>query len=110
MATTYDDGIVDILRIVDNIANPGDMPKKGEETIARMAFVYQHIGVTRHYESLKAGETISAIIEMYQNTNISANDRAVISGKRYEIMRVEHGFNRDGIRVTTLTLGEDNET
>lgn len=107
MATTYDDGIVEIVRIVENIAAPGDRPRKGEETIARMAFVYQHIGVTRHYESLKAGETISAIIEMYQNTDISANDRAIINGKRYKIQRTEHGFNRDGIRITTLTLGED---
>ena len=107
MATTYDDGIVEIVRIVENIAAPGDRPRKGEETIARMAFVYQHLGVTRYYESLRVGERIAAVIEMYQNTDISANDRAIINGKRYKIQRTEHGFNRDGIRVTTLTLGED---
>ena len=106
ISTMYDDGICDIVRIT-NTAAAGDKPNYENEVIARHAFTYLHIGVTRHYESMKAGQSISWLIECYQDTDITTNDRAIIDRKSYRILRIEHTFNKDGIRVTRLTLGVD---
>ena len=106
MATTFDDGIVQVARL-QNTAAPGDRPRREYTVIAEMAFSYLHVGVTRHYESMRAGENILYLIEMYQLPEVKVNDVAIIDRTRYRIQRVTHTFNSDGIRVTQLTLGDD---
>lgn len=59
---------------------------------------------TRFYKALQAGERIDRMVELWR-ADIHADQYAVLDdGEVYRVVQAQHGLNRDGLEITTLTL------
>ena len=87
---SFNDGITDVFS-VDNIAPPGNKPKKG--LIAKFSglrFEYKTIGVKRAYTAMQADVKLSELIQVPMHREISTQDVATINGRQYEIVQAQH--------------------
>ena len=59
---------------------------------------------SRFYKALQAGERIDRMVELWR-ADIRADQYAVLDdGDVYSVVQAQHGMNRDGLAITTLTL------
>lgn len=86
---TFNDGLV-LLYKVGNIAEEGDMPKDGLMQEQMYRFHYETIGVQRNYTAMQNDVKLSELISIPKDRSISPLDVAIINGKQYEIMQVQH--------------------
>lgn len=102
---TFDDGIVKIYRVTNGSQN-GEIPRK-VLTLKDEAY-YQEIsiGVTRHYEAVRAGVQISALIGVWDETDVKTNDIVVLNDEdiQYRVERVEPDYDKKNLRIKKATL------
>ncbi len=85
----FNDGLVDIYA-VSNIAEKGDRPKEGLSIKYHLRFCYNTIGVKRNYEAMQAQVKLTELINTSLHRDISTQDVAVIYGKQYKIVQIQH--------------------
>lgn len=85
-----DDGIISIYK-VDNISEPGDLPKDGLTIkISNLRYKERTVGVTRYWTALQEQERIERMIRAPRINSVTANDVATLNGKQYEIVQVQY--------------------
>ena len=101
---TFDDGILKVY-MVENIANPGDMPKEELVLKSEHFFGFDILGYSRYYTALQAHQNISAVVNIPEWHDITSLDIAKLEdGVQYKIRLEQRMKDENGLNVTKLTL------
>lgn len=101
---TFDDGILMIYR-TENIAKPGEKPKKGLKQKEPYYFGYGELGYNRIYRAKQAKEQVEAVVNVPGWGDIRAMDVCVIeNGEQFRILTRQPTTDENGIRITKLSL------
>lgn len=106
-----DAGLV-TLCILENTAEPGDMPK--ERLVAEDTYQFEErtVGVTRFYAAQGVNQQIDMLIRIWRS-NVHIGMYALLTeyeyqenedGDQYRITNVQHLLDGNGLKVTDLTL------
>lgn len=87
-AQTFLDGIVKIYR-VEEISQPGDMPKDGLVLKNTLRYHRRTVGVSRYYTALQAQQKADAVLRCPYRETVSTQDIAVVDGKQYLITFIQ---------------------
>lgn len=100
---TFDDGIIAVCNLMDQ-AEPGDMPKPALVLYKR--FYFQDILVTfsRQYAAMGVNEQIDKLVRIWQDQTIRIGMYAVINDEQFRITNCQQLYNKDGLKVTDITL------
>lgn len=93
---TFNDGVVDIYKVNEN----EELQRKLEHG-AR--FGEENTSIERHYGAKSVGTNIDKMIHIQLQRDITTHDVAVISGKQYDIEKVDH-FKENTPPITKLSL------
>lgn len=85
---TFEDGIVAISK-VENVAEPGDMPKNEAVEIGTLRFADRMLGYNRLYAAKAVNEQIDRMIRVPARDEISTKCTARVGGKEYKISFVQ---------------------
>lgn len=86
---SYSDGVVNIYSVT-NAGKPGDAPRTRLTHKATLRYKERTVGVTRHYEALKAGDRVDMVLRC-QRVPVSALDVAIPNdGMQYLITLVQY--------------------
>jgi len=102
---SFNDGIVKICEI-DNVAEPGDMPK--ELLLIKQSLRYKErtVGLTRFYAAKQANVEVKYVLRCQRLRDVSAQDVAVPNdGKQYRIVQIQYPEDTEP-PVMDLTLEE----
>ena len=102
---TFDDGLLKIYN-VSNVANNGEIPKKGLSLRETAYFQELNVGVTRHYEAIKAGAQIDLMVAVYYDVDVITDNIVIVNDEdgQYRVSRIENDFDQEGIKIKKLTL------
>ena len=101
---TLDDGILRIYRVED-VSEKGMKPVWKLKFKTRAYFGFETVGITRHYAAMRAGNKIAALVRVWQDRNICADDICILEdGAQYRCSFVQHMKNDDGLDITKITL------
>lgn len=100
----HDAGMACIYQVEEGGGPPPSAPSLKEK--ARHPFGELVVGVTRFYSAAAAGKTVSRLIEVWRDDRIDTRDQCRIGERWYNIQKVDHTADEDGILVTRLTLEE----
>lgn len=100
----FDDGILKIYS-VGNIADAGKKPVIGLKEKSSHYFGFEAVGVTRYYAAMQVNSSISAIVHIWQDRGIEANDICILEDKlQYKCSFVQHVMNEENLPITKITL------
>lgn len=105
-----DSGILFLCELND-IAEPGDMPKEGLTKIARHWYEERTIGMQRQYLAKGVNEQIDLLARIHFEPQAKIGLYAMLgNGEQFRITNIANGKGVDGLRYTDLTLTrlEDN--
>lgn len=88
-AQTYNDGVVRIYA-VDDISEPGDIPKEGLKIKETLRYKRRTVGIQRYYTALQANAQIEQVLRCQLRENVSSQDVAVVNGTQYRIEQVQY--------------------
>ena len=101
---TLDDGILRIYSVED-VSEKGMKPVWKLKFKTRAYFGFETVGITRHYAAMRAGNKIAALVRVWQDRNICADDICILEdGAQYRCSFVQHMKNDDGLDITKITL------
>lgn len=87
---TFNDGIVKIYKI-DNIAEPGNMPKDGLILKETLRYKERTVGVNRYWAALQDNIRINHVLRVSERRNVSTQDIAIPNdGKQYKIVQIQY--------------------
>ena len=87
---TFNDGILSINR-VDNIADPGDLPKDGlVEKYRNIRYEERTVGITRNALAMQMQSSIALLVRIQRLGNISVHDVVIINGDQYEVYQAQN--------------------
>jgi len=87
---TFNDGIVKIYKI-DNIAEPGNMPKDGLIFKETLRYKERTVGVNRYWAALQDNIRINHVLRVPERRNVSTQDIAIPNdGKQYKIVQIQY--------------------
>lgn len=87
---TFNDGIVSIYK-VDNIAQPGNMPKDGLIIkVKNLRFEERTVGMSRYWTALQDNARIEQLLRMPRINSVTVHDVAILNGQQYDIMQVQY--------------------
>lgn len=87
----FNDGIVQIFT-VENVAEPGDMPKESLVLKETLRFESQRLGINRLYMSKQNQAEIEAVLRVPNRNTVSNQDIAVMNGdetKQYAVESIQ---------------------
>ncbi|MBR1540695.1 MAG: phage head closure protein [Clostridia bacterium] len=97
------DGILKIYKV-----NPGKTetgkPTKELELLCEAWFSDINNSISEFYSAKQADVEIEKRVEILQNKEVSSKDIVEIDNKQYSVGRIYHGYNKDGIPITDMTL------
>lgn len=106
---TFDDGIAKIYRIEDR-ADSGMKPRKMLVKKSMHFFGYETVGITRYYTALQAKRRVDAVICIWQDRNVTADDICILEdGTQYTIVQAQHPKDENGLDITRLSIGRLDE-
>lgn len=102
---TFDDGIAKIYSVTNGNQN-GEIPRKVLTLKDEAYYNEASVGVTRHYEAIRAGVKISALIVVWDEVDIKTNDIVILNDEdvQYRVERVEPEWNKKNLRIKKATL------
>lgn len=101
---TFDDGILKIYS-TENIADIGKKPVIGLKEKSSHYFGFETVGVTRYYAAMQANSSISAVVHIWQDRGIEAEDICILEDqKQYKCSFVQHMQNEENLPITKITL------
>lgn len=62
--------------------------------------------ISEYYKAKQADVQIDLRVEILQNKRIHSNDIIIIDDEKYEVGRIYHGTDEDGIPITDITLAK----
>lgn len=101
---TYDDGI---LRICEQVKVSGNTvkPETRLRERTRHYFGYDVLGINRYYTALRANVKIDAVVNIPGWDVIDSRDIVVLEdGSQYRLALVQPQLDRDGLRMTKLSI------
>lgn len=103
----FDAGMVQICTL-QNIAEPGEMPKEALSQVSAAMFEERTVGYNRFYASKGVNEQVDLLIRVWRNNTARIGMYAVLTCSendgQYRILNVQHMLDDDGLKVTDLTL------
>lgn len=85
---TFEDGIITISKI-ENVAEPGDMPKNEAVEIGTLRFADRMLGYNRAYAAQAVNEQIDRMVRVPARGEISTKCMAKIGDEEYKISFVQ---------------------
>lgn len=86
----YNDGLVRIYR-VENISEPGNMPKDGISRKYTLRYKERTVGLDRYYKALNANVKVSYVLRCGLLRDVSTQDIAIPNdGKQYRIVQIQY--------------------
>lgn len=90
LTQTFNDGIVNIY-CVENIAEPGNMPKDGLVLkIENLRYTERTVGMSRYWTALQNQAQIEQMIRVPRINSVSVHDVAILNGHQYDIVQVQY--------------------
>lgn len=92
LTQTFNDGVLKIYR-VDNIAEPGNMPKQGIIPKFNKAIPYEErvVGITRNSMAKQEQSSIEQLVRIPRLNNISVHDVVtLIDEKQYDVYQAQY--------------------
>ena len=89
---TFNDGIIKIYDVQD-IAEPGNMPKDGLKLKETLRFHCRTVGIKRYYTAMQANQQVDALLRCPYRKSVSAQDVAVWNGRQYRVELVQRPEN-----------------
>lgn len=87
---TFNDGVVDICS-VENISQPGNMPKDGLVLkIKGLRYAEKTVGMNRYWTALQNQAQITQMIRTQRINSVNVHDVAVLNGKQYDIVQIQY--------------------
>lgn len=106
---TFDDGIAKIYRISDE-AETGMKPKKMLVKKSMHYFGFETVGITRYYTALQAKKQVDAVIHIWKDGTVTADDICVLEdGQQYTVAQVQNGKDENGLDITKISIGRLDE-
>ena len=98
------DKLLTLYKLV-NTAEKGLKPTYKLSWLSTEFYAERVVGYNRQYAALGANQSIDALVRIWRNMEIKANDYAVLEDEnQYRISFVQHLTDEDGLEVTDLTL------
>jgi hypothetical protein len=72
----------------------------------RMYFNYIGIRQEEHWSARQRGVKIAQRIETLRDMKLKSGQVAVIGGEQYAVGRIFHGLNKQGVKISDVTLEE----
>lgn len=86
----FNDGIVDIYS-VQNIAEPGNMPKDGLKIkISNLRYEERTVGMGRYWTAAQAQVRIEQLLRVPRISSVSTQDIAIVNGQQYKIVQIQY--------------------
>lgn len=86
----FNDGIVDIYS-VQNIAEPGNMPKDGLKIkISNLRYEERTVGMGRYWTAAQAQVRIEQLLRVPRIRSVSTQDIAIVNGQQYKIVQIQY--------------------
>lgn len=91
---------------LENVAEPGLMPKEGLVLLGEAFYAYRTSGVVRRYESHGANREYDFVVRCFNMTDPPEGSRYVIleDGHQYQIDNAERMFEEDALDLTLIRL------
>jgi len=90
LTQTFNDGIVNIY-CVENIAEPGNMPKEGLTLkVGPLHYEERTVGMSRYWTALQNQAQITQMIRTQRINSVNVHDVAVLNGKQYDIVQIQY--------------------
>ena len=100
---TYDDGIITVCNLTDQ-ADPGDMPKQVLVLYKRFYFQDIMVSFSRQYAAMGVNEQIDKLVRIWFDPSVRIGMYAIINDEQYRITNCQQLYNKDGLKVTDITL------
>lgn len=100
---TYDDGIITVCNLTDQ-AEPGDMPKQVLVLYKRFYFQDVMVSFSRQYAAMGVNEQIDKLVRIWFDPSVRIGMYAIINDEQYRITNCQQLYNKDGLKVTDITL------
>lgn len=100
---TFDDGVVTIYAL-EEVGEPGDMPKEQLVVKCEHDFGERTVGYGRQYAAKGVSEQVDMLVRFWQDRSIYIGDYAGIEAEQFRIDNVQHLKDDDGLPVTDLSL------
>lgn len=97
---------------LENLAEPGDMPKEMLKPVEIMQFEERVVGYNRQYAAKGANEQVDMLVRIWRSP-VRIGMYAILSdydgqecedGDQYQIQNAQNLLDDDGLKVTDLTL------
>lgn len=107
-----DAGILTLCRL-ENVAEPGGMPRERLVEGNRHFYEERMVGYGRQYAAMGANEQVDVLARIWRDSSARIGMYAVLSdyegqehgeGDQYRVDNVQHRLDEDGLKVTDLTL------
>lgn len=99
-----DSGILYLCEL-NNVAEPGDMPKEALQKIARHWYEDRVIGMNRQYLAKGVNEQVDMLVWTHYEPKARIGLYALLgNGEQFRITNVTPVKNEDGLRMSELTL------
>lgn len=98
---------------LENVAQPGFMPREEMTLVCEADFSEQYIGYGRQYAAKGVNEQIDAIVRIWREPSVRIGMVALLtdyegqendSGDQYHIDNVQPTLDDDGLKTTDITL------
>lgn len=90
LTQTFNDGIVNIY-CVENIAEPGNMPKDGLVLkIENLRYTERTVGMGRYWTAAQAQVRIEQLLRVPRISSVSTQDIAIVNGQQYKIVQIQY--------------------
>lgn len=105
---TFNDGVVSVYSL-GNIASAGDMPKDGLTFKVRLRYKERTVGISRFWTAKQEQAEIELLLRVQERRDINTKDVAIVGGKQYKIVQVQHIEDLPVMDLSLERLGEQYE-
>ncbi len=98
-----DDGILKIYKVVPKKTKTGKPTKKLKHLVDAWYGII-NTSISEYYDAKQADVDIELRVEILQNKEVTSKNIIVIDKEQYNVGRVYHGLDEDGIPITDITL------
>lgn len=99
----FNDGIVRYYLLDKNVDGGRKLPSTAFYS-HYMRFNYIGVRQGEHWSARQQGESVECRIETLRDTRLKPRQVAVIDGEQYNVGRIFPGVNKQGVRITDVTL------